>query len=114
MIVPLTVVVNMRIMNMLIVNMQGQHAAMGLVQNVNDRRSVGVRKRNRRTKDTKRIGGDQQSCPPAPQSPGQTNPHCFQTKRADRDSTLKQFARYLKSLPPAATTPPPRTIRPAP
>jgi hypothetical protein len=66
MIVPFTIVVNMPTMNILIVNMQGQHAPMDLVQDMNDGRAVGTRKRNRRAKDTKRIGGNQQSCPQTP------------------------------------------------
>ena len=64
MIVPFPVVVNRRIMNILIVNMQGQHAPMGLAQDVNDGRAVGTRKCDRRAKNPKRIGGNQQSCPP--------------------------------------------------
>lgn len=82
MIVPVTVIMK------IIVNMQGQHAAMGLAQDVNDGRTVGTRKCDRGTEDTKRIGGDQQGCPPASQCPGRANPHCFQTKRADNDSIL--------------------------
>ena len=64
MIVPVTIVVNTPTMNILIVNMQGQHAAMDLAQDMNDGRAVGMRKRYRRAKNPKRIGGNQQSGPP--------------------------------------------------
>ncbi len=62
MVLRLTIIVNMTMM----VNMQGQHAAMGLAQDVSDGRAIRLRKRGRRTKDAERIGGDQQSCSPAP------------------------------------------------
>lgn len=61
MIVPFAIITNV-----VIVNMQGQHAAVGFAQDVHDGRTVGLRKRNRGTEDAERIGGNQQSCSPTP------------------------------------------------
>ncbi len=62
MVLPLTITMKMTMM----VNMQGQHAAMGLAQDVDNGRAIRLRKRDRRTEDAERIGGDQQSGSPAP------------------------------------------------
>ena len=49
----------------LMVKVQGEHPAMGLVQHMNDGRAVRIGERSRRAEKAERIGDRQQGNPPA-------------------------------------------------